>query len=104
MIYRSLAAEIENEKRIEKLAAKLDGDTISKIATFHNYKSKNASVNDYTIAIPRGVIKQLVELAESAHYSNVDAYKSMTVGAAMLLRGYLPEQSKNKESSDDAKS
>ena len=104
MIDKELADEIDNQDETAKLAAKLDNKSIVRLASFHSRKPNSISTSIDTITIPRGVIKQLVELAESAHYSNVDAYKSVTVGAAMLLRGYLPEQSKKKESSDDAKS
>jgi len=89
MIDKELVNEIENEKRIAKLATELDNEIIDKII------SSRTSASGDTIAIPRGMIEELVKLAESAHHDNIDVYKNMVVGAVILLRAYLSENSKD---------
>lgn len=81
--------ELDNQDNITKLATELDNEIIDKII------SSRTSASGDTIAIPRGMIEELVKLAESAHHDNIDTYKNMVVGAVILLRAYLSENSKD---------
>jgi hypothetical protein len=99
MIDKELVDEIDNQNE----TAKLDGETINKLALFHSNKPKNTSASGDTIAIPRGVIEELVKIADEAN-CEIESELAVVVGAAKMLRAYLPEKNDNKESSDDAKS
>lgn len=103
MTIQNLADELDNQNETAKLAAELDGETINKIASFHSRKPNSISTSIDTIAIPRGVIEELVKIADKANYW-IESELTAVVGAAKMLRAYLPEENDNKESSDDAKS
>ena len=101
MIDKELADEIDNQNETAKLAAELGNETINKIASFHSRKPNSISTSIDTIAIPRGAIEELVNVADKAE-SGLESGTMMVIGAAKMLRAYLLESSK--ESSDDAKS
>lgn len=101
MTIQNLADELDNQNKITKLAAELDGETINKIASFHSRKPNSISTSIDTVAIPRGAIEELVKLADEAECGS-DKDAVMVVGAVKMLRTYLLES--RKESSDDAKS
>ena len=101
MTTQNLADELDNQNKITKLAAELDGETINKIASFHSRKPNSISTSIDTVAIPRGAIEELVKLADEAECGS-DKDAVMVVGAVKMLRAYLLES--GKESSDDAKS
>jgi hypothetical protein len=103
MIDKELVDEIDNQNETAKLATELDGETINIIASFHSRKPNSISTSVDTIAIPRGAIEELVNLADEAE-GGLERDTMMVVGAAKMLRAYLPEKNDNKESSDDAKS
>lgn len=101
MTIQNLADELDNQNKITKLATELDGETINIIASFHSRKPNSISTSVDTIAIPRGAIEELVNLADEAE-GGLERDTMMVVGAAKMLRAYLLES--RKESSDDAKS
>lgn len=81
MIDKELVDEIDNQNETAKLAAKLDGETINKLALFHSNKPKNTSASGDTIAIPRGVIEELVKIADEAN-CEIESELAVVVGAA----------------------
>lgn len=101
MIDKELADKIDDQDETAKLAAKLDNKSIVRLASFHSRKPNSISTSIDTIAIPRGAIEELVNLADEAE-GGLERDTMMVVGAAKILRTYLLES--RKERSDDAKS
>ena len=101
MTIQNLADELDNQDETAKLAAKLDNKSIVRLASFRSRKPNSISTSIDTIAIPRGAIEELVNIADKAE-SGLESGTMMVVGAAKMLRVYLLEI--RKESSDDAKS